>query len=468
MPLPNKLIGLTLLLALVQQVHGQGNAGPGIDHSYKPLTMKLDDKGQKYIRFIMWHQMWLTQTRNNPGTLDINGNPAARSLDFGIRRSRVLMQSQISPRFLILTHFGINNQSFAGGGSTAGNNYLGVNTTPSNAGKKPQLFMHDIWTEYAVAPQKLHIGAGLHYWNGVSRLSSHSTLNFMTLDAPIFNWYNIEATDQFARQMGIYAKGQLGRWDYRLHLNKPFAFGTPQAAVASPRATNVLNENWATGGYINYMFGDKENNVLPFFVGSYLGTKKVFNIGAGWYEHKDATGSKDPVTGNLRLHRQRNFGVDVFWDQPINKKKGTAISVYSVWYNYDFGPGYLRNIGILNTHPTARPMNQDPKTSWTGGGNAQPVIGTGDIWYTQAGYLLPKLKNGTAFMPYAAFTYKNFDRIGKASGQYDLGVNYLLNGHNAKITLQYSTRPIYQTDGEKNPIRSGSRGQAIVQTHIFL
>ena len=58
------------------------------------------------------------------------------------------------------------------------------------------------------------MGAGLHYWNGVSRLSSQSTLNFMTLDAPIFNWTNIEATDQFARQFGIYAKGQLDRLDY--------------------------------------------------------------------------------------------------------------------------------------------------------------------------------------------------------------------------------------------------------------
>ena len=66
--------------------------------------------------------------------------------------------------------------------------------------------MHDAWTEYAIIPSKLHIGTGLHYWNGVSRMASASTLNFMTLDAPIHNWFNIEATDQFARQLGIYAK----------------------------------------------------------------------------------------------------------------------------------------------------------------------------------------------------------------------------------------------------------------------
>lgn len=467
MPSSIRHLACAALVLLAAKGNTQGNAGPGIDHSYKPLTMKLDEKGQKYIRFILWHQMWVTQTGNNPGTLDINGNPKSSNFDFGIRRSRVLMQAQVSPRFLILTHFGINNQSFANGGATAVNNYTGINTTPSNGGKRPQLYMHDIWTEYAIRQQKLHIGGGLHYWNGVSRLSSHSTLNFMTLDAPIFNWYNIEATDQFARQLGIYAKGQLGRWDYRLHLNKPFAFGTAQNAINTPNAVNVLNEHWATGGYINYMFGDKENNVLPFFVGSYLGTKKIFNIGAGWYEHKGATASKNTTTGAISNHHQRNLGVDLFWDQPLNKKKGTAISVYSVYYNYDFGPGYLRNIGILNTHPVAATASVDPKTSWAGGGNLQPTIGTGDIWYTQAGYLLPKLKNGTAFMPYTTFTYKNFDRIGKASGQYDVGVNYLINGHNAKLTLQYSNRPVYEVRNG-TPMRNGSKGQAVLQAHIFL
>jgi hypothetical protein len=443
----------------------QGNAVPGIDHSYKPMTLKLDDKGQKYIRLITWHQMWLSRTENNPGTLDINGNVQKSVADIAIRRSRFLVQAQISPRFMIVSHWGINNQSFANGG---GAGTLGTGSSASGqGGKRPQLYIHDAWTEYAVKPGKLHIGAGLHYWNGVSRISSHSTLNFMTLDAPIFNWYNIEATDQFARQLGVYAKGQLGRVDYRLHANKPFAFGVTPSAVTSTAATNVFTENWSTGGYVNYMFWDKESNVLPFFVGSYLGAKKVFNIGAGWYGHKGAMASKPSAAAPVEMHSQRNLGVDVYLDMPLNKKKGTALSLYSVFYDYDFGPNYLRNIGILNLHPTAQPVANNADASWAGGGNLQPTIGTGTIWYTQVGYLLPKLKNGTAFMPYATFTHKNFDRIGKASGQYDLGLNYHINAHHAKITLQYSSRPVYKTVAG-NPERNGSKGELILQGQIFL
>jgi len=154
-------------------------------------------------------------------------------------------------------------------------------------------------------------------------------------------------------------------------------------------------------------------------------------------------------------------------DLPLDKKKGTALNAYSVFYKSDYGNNYLRNIGILNLHPSTQAVSANPDASWAGGGNAQPTIGSGNIWYTQLGYLLPKLKNGTAFMPYATFTYKNFDRIGKGSGQFDLGLNYLINGHNAKITLQYSTRPVYKTVGA-DPVRNGSKGEMILQTQIFL
>ncbi|MBS1741457.1 MAG: porin [Bacteroidetes bacterium] len=459
------LTGLMCLVSIAQAFSQGTTPKKDIDHSYKPMTLKLDEKGQKFIRIITWHQMWISHTMNNPGTTDINGKVQKSSNDFGIRRSRVLIQAQISPRFMIVSHFGINNQSFSNGG---GSGTLGTGASATGqGGKRPQLYIHDAFTDYAIVPGKFHMGAGLHYWNGVSRMSSNSTLNFMTLDAPIFNWVNIDATDQFARQLGVYTKGQIGRLDYRMHLNKPFAFGINADSANSTTAVNVFTENWATGGYFNWMFFDKESNVLPYFVGSYLGTKKVLNIGAGWYTHNGATATKASPTDPVVKHNQRNTGIDVYLDMPLNKKKGTAINFYSVWYNSYFGHNYLRNIGILNQHPSTVSTAVDANTSWAGGGNLQPTIGTGNIWYSQFGYLLPRFKNGTAFMPYATFTYKKFDRIGKASGQYDLGMNYFISNHNAKITLQYSSRPVYKRVNN-NPERNGSEGAFILQTHIFL
>jgi hypothetical protein len=447
-----------------------------VDHSYKPLTLKLNDDGSKYVRFIMWHQMWATMTDNNPGTLDVNGNSLTdkSTFDVAIRRSRLLMYAQVSPRFLILTHFGINNQSFINGGSNAGANL--TSSGVSNAGKRPQLYIHDAWTEFAVQPMKLHVGMGLHYWNGVSRLSSNSTLNFMTMDAPIFNWYNIEATDQFARQFGIYAKGQLGKFDYRVSLNKPFVNGTPTSALTAAAAgkevsVNTPSEKTAIQGYANYMIWDKESNLLPFFVGSYLGAKKVLNIGAGFYNQSEAMASRvSGVSDSIRRHDQMVFGADVFLDMPTQKGKGDCLNVLLTYYNMNFGPRYLRNIGILNEHISVAPVtNGSTADSWAGGGNAQPTIGTGSIFYAQVGYAAPKNKLGHQWMPYATLTHKKFDRLTDASTQVGVGVNWFITGHNAKITAEYATRPIYKANATTGEIKNnGSKSQISLQMHIFL
>ena len=441
------------------------------DHSYKPLTLKLNEDGSKFVRFIMWHQFWATATQNNPDTRDVQGNlidgsegaTKAWSTDLALRRSRFLAYAQISPRAMILTHWGINNQSFIGG-ATAPSGPNGT-ATVNNNGKKPQLFIHDAWTEYEVLKDKLYLGAGLLYWNGISRLTSHSTLNFMTLDAPIFNWPTIETTDQFARQLGMYAKGQLGRLDYRFALNKPFANGlTPLAVKKDGVAVQVLNENWATTGYVNWMFWDKESNKLPYYVGSYLGAKKVLNLGVGYYHHPDASLYKTAEGPDSIFQSNTAIGADLYLDMPINKAKGTALSVLATYYNYDFGTNYIRNLGILNLHSSGASTN-----SWAGAGNAQPTIGSGSIFYVQAGYQLPKLKNGTAFMPYLTVTNKNFEALADPSTQFGLGLNYFITGHNAKITLEYQTRPIYQLNTINQEIeRTGYRGEIILQTHIFL
>lgn len=443
-----------------------------VDHSYKPLTLKLNEDGTKYVRFIMWHQFWMTATQNNPGTRDVTGqlidggegSAKAWSTDIALRRSRFLAYAQISPRALILTHWGINNQSFIGGGANAVGFQSAATTGANNAGKKPQIFLHDAWTEYELAKDKLYLGAGLIYWNGISRLTSNSTLNFMTLDAPVFNWPTIETTDQFARQFGIYAKGQLGRLDYRLALNKPFASGAMPAAVAKNGvAANVLTETWAQAGYVNWMFWDKESNKLPYFVGTHLGTKKVMNLGAGFYHQKGASLLKSTDGRDSSFQDHLVLGADFFLDMPLNKTKGSALNVLATYYNMDFGTNYLRNVGILNLHTAATPTDQ----SWAGGGNAQPTIGTGSIIYLQSGLLLPRLKNGTAFMPYVTATYKDFDRLKDPSTQFGLGINYFVTGHHAKLTLEYQTRPVYKLDGA-DVVRNGSKGELILQTHIFL
>ena len=449
----------TLFLACTSYAQGSLDYGGG-------LKFKVNDDGSKYMRFIAWNQIWLRSQELNPGSM-IADEASTTNTDIANRRLRLLAYAQISPRFMIVTHIGINNQTFTNGGAASS-----ANTGGYGAGKKPGLFFHDAWNEYAlVLPQdgkkfSMTIGGGLHYYMGLSRMTMSSTLNYMTVDAPIFNWPLIENSDQFARQIGIFVKGKYDKIEYRFSINKPFATNLAPADVTdisnAIAVDNNGNAKWSKAGYVEYQFFDSESNFLPFKVGSYLGTKKMLNVGAGFYVAPEATRSS--VNGNIEKHDTNLFALDVFADLPVGpKEKKMAFTGYSVFYNYDFGPNYLRNIGIMNT--SVADPNFTGNRPITGVGNSQPMIGTGNIWYTQAGFLLPnaKEKQKVRIQPFTAFTHKNFEALDKSSNQFDFGANFFLDGHHAKITTQYSTRPVYLAPNEAT-----SKGELIVQLQIYL
>ena len=425
-----KLI-LHVVAGLVLCCAGRGAFAQGSTLYGAGLKVPLNEDGSRYIRFIAWNQVWVRYNENNSGSIR-NGELVDNTFDVGLRRSRVLLYSQISPRFLILTHFGINNQNAVSGG------YLATD------GKKPQLYMHDAWAEYKVFGNSLSLGAGLHYWNGISRLTNASTLNFLAYDAPITNWPTIEAIDQFARMLGVYAKGKLGKLDYRVAVNNPFLTNT--AGAIGPAANyNPTNNEKVYQGYFNYQFLEQESNLLPYMVGSYLGTKKVFNIGAGFLHNSDGMWREEAVAGGSRVVEEdiTLLGVDAFLDLPLNQESGTAITAYAVYYNYDFGRNHVRNIGLLNPATEGGSLR----------GNAVPTVGTGDMGYAELGYLLPRGLFGeeARLQPYAAFNYSRLEGLRDSQGDkvpvkvLDVGANLLLEGHHAKITLNYRHRPDYTT-----------------------
>ena len=77
---------------------------------------------------------------------DANANDDQSAINFNLRRARILLYSQINKKFLILTHFGLNNLN---------DNSL----SPTGKGEGSQLFMHDAWINYNVN-KHLSIGGG--------------------------------------------------------------------------------------------------------------------------------------------------------------------------------------------------------------------------------------------------------------------------------------------------------------------
>jgi hypothetical protein len=175
------------------------------------------------------------------------------------------------------------------------------------------------------------------------------------------------------------------------------------------------------------------------------------------------------------------WSVDLFYDAPLNKDKGTAITVYAAYSNYGFGQNYIRNNNALNPATSVTP-NLAPNTvtptqgnfnpnlsSFNGSGNLFPMIGTGSIYYAQAGYLLPRFKNGTQFQPYGQFMYANYQALKDPVVVWDLGFNYLIKGHNSKLSFDYQSRPIFNistTDYQIHEVKSARRGMIVLQYQI--
>ena len=81
----------------------------------------------------------------------------------------------------------------------------------------------------------LYIGGGLTIANGLSRFSQPSISTIMSMDVPVFAQATVDQTDEFSRKLSLYARGQIGKLDYRLVLTDPFPVNT-NGTVAIPQA----------------------------------------------------------------------------------------------------------------------------------------------------------------------------------------------------------------------------------------
>ena len=270
------------MVCFVGQSYGQGgspNYGEG-------MKIKLDSTGEKYIQFITVATFWARYTQANPGTA-VNGVPESSWTDFSLRQFRFITFSQLSSRYLILADIGMDDQSFSTVGGSTGDGAAANGTF----GKKPSLYLHGLWNEYAVIqdknsktgklnPVSLYIGTGLHYWMGLSRMTTASSSSYLAQDAPLYNWPTADASDQLARELGIYFKGNIGPVSYRWSVNKPFTqLSTPMAYQTGAPDINYAVDNNATGklsttGYAAWQFLEREDNKLSYTVGTYVGTKR--------------------------------------------------------------------------------------------------------------------------------------------------------------------------------------------------
>jgi hypothetical protein len=418
------------------------------------IKMKLNEDGSHYIKFTFSNQTWLRFNESNPGTT-VLGEKSPRTVDIGLRRTRMQFFGQITDHVFFYTQFGQNNSNFlaANGGN-----------------RKLQAFFHDALGEYKVwkGSDMLKLGGGLTITNGLSRFSQPSVSSIMTMDVPVFAQATVDQTDEFSRKLSVYARGQVGKIDYRIVMSDPFPVitnGQPAPTITQNATFAQIGHQKQYQGFFMYNFFDKETHTTPYMTGTYLGKKRVLNFEAGFITQKNAseTGDTDPTTkivSNVKLHNMNLWSAALYYDAPVNREKGTAISAYAGYFDLNYGPGYLRNNGIMN--PADGIIGGNSGTQ----GNAFPMFGTGNVVYAQFGYLLKKDLLGEGIgtlMPYASVMSADYTRLQDRMNVIDVGVNWLIKGHNSKLTLDYQNRPTYGTTYNK----TGNKSQVVLQYQVF-
>lgn len=393
------------------------------------MTKFLNKEKTRYVSFSGYAELWARYTQMNPGSL-VNGEQMDNVSDLSLRRIRAKLTYKPTEKLLFLLQMG---------------------TTNVNVGSKKATSMEllDAYAEYQFS-KAFAFGAGRSTWRGLSRFTTgpQSTLLY---DLPLYATGNTGISDYTVREMSAYVKGQLGKFDYRVVLSDPYTGVTSDAVHdVAKYSTNAARKDLS--GYFRYAFFDTENIESPFNSGTYLGTKKVLSIGAGFDYQNKALWHLDAANQTVN-DDLKSFAADIYYDAPLNKENGTSISAYGMAMHNDYGLGYVRFNGTNNPGTDV----VSGTNSLSGTGNAAPIAGTGNTYYVQVGGTLPyfnQTKKRLRLQPAASVQIGDYDALHDVSTIYDAGVSLLFHGNSSRLTIDAQNRPVYAKNdlGQANSI----------------
>lgn len=405
------------------------------------------------------NQIWTRYSQNNEGSMFMDQN-ASESFDIGLRRTRFYLFGNLTPKVFTYFQFGQNN--------------FNSRFNSQNSNRKLSAFIHDAWAEYQVGKKRnLVWGGGLTIANGLSRYSQPSIGSIATLDVPVFAQATVDQTDQFSRKLSLYVRGQISKLDYRLILSDPFpptSSGTTQPAIADVSQFSPVGHHLQSQFLFSWNFFDLENHQTPYMTGTYLGKKKVCNISIGgifqpkaMYRLERSTDLNliDTVFENMLL-----LNAETYLEIPL---KNTAMfHAYLGCFYTDYGRNYLRMNGIMNT-ANSNSISGLSKNVGQQYGNSVVMFGTGSQIYSEVAYLLPHQGKPPLWMPYVSFLNSRFQALGgKSLSEYHFGLNYFIDSHRAKITIDFGNRPSLLVYEDRNLSDVTRKNTFLIQYQISI
>jgi hypothetical protein len=189
------------------------------------------------------------------------------------------------------------------------------------------------------------------------------------------------------------------------------------------RGASNEGDNPLIAGRVAFNFWDVEDNPAYYTSSTYYGGANVLTLAVSAMSQKDGVGTA------LRKGDFFGWNVDALMEKKI--AGGGAFTLEGAYYDYDTD-------GVADVSP-----------SFGGAGYTANVGGLvqGKGYLGSVGFLFPTEVGPGKFQP--VFRYQQYDvsLTDQKLKQYDFGVNYILKGHNARLSLEYS----HQTDNTPAP-----------------
>ncbi len=334
-------------------------------------TIPFGDEG--YITISYAFQLW-SRVQSFTSSTD-NG----RSYDTFFRRNRLLFAGQANDLIGYYVQFEAGNDDKAG-----------------NADKS--IFYRDAYLTVDYT-DGLRLIAG-RFKNTFSRENLEACMEPLSIDRAEVIAYSPFGAQGGTRDTGAALWGNLadGKFQYRL-------------MVADGRQGDILpKKSPRVTARVHLSLLDPETDYG--YHSNYLGTKKVFTIGAAVdYQANVAYGN---YTQRNDIKNFKAWTVDAMFEYPT--KSGTYV-LSTAYFDYS----------------TGNAINEDPDPSL-------PVASELKAYYLKGAYLFPNKVGIGRLQPYFRYERSNY---GISSGLYDqkwngLGVNYYLNGQNLRLSLEYA------------------------------
>jgi hypothetical protein len=224
----------------------------------------------------------------------------------------------------------------------------------------------------------------------------------LTLDRSLFVYTSLPRR---SRDFGVLAWGNVmdNRVQYKV---------SAMQGLDSPTESPKSSLRYTARGHVSLL----EPETLPLYFGTYLGNKTVLTLGAGYQYEPDAVFAN--VAGGNMSKDYQAWTVDAFLEYPTASGVFTASAAY---LETDFDDAY---------------QGADPAAASIG------LDGEKNGWTSTLGYMLPGEVGPGKLQFFGRFEEWNFANLDGIIDQeiswYGGGLNYYLNGHDLRLTLQYA------------------------------